>query len=911
MALIAAGCRRPEQKIVPQVTPVEYLVPGVSNYYSSVFCQGNYNFGILVKTREGRPVKIDGNELHPTTKGSVSALVQASLYSLYDPDRFRKPKIQGRDVILEQALTAAEKLIKDSNQKSAFIIEEHCSPAFGNLISKFSKLFPNVEFVILPALPDNFAIQKVNKELYGFDGKIVPDLSKADLVLSVGSDILGTNIFSPFFTHALFNRDEENQAELLTAESILTQTGMASNERFVIGINEYEQFLAELSINILRESADKTEQSYLNFLKQMFPNENHAKAKKIASRLIDANNQGKKVCILAGENLSETSIVMTTVLNEVLSAVGKNVIFDFKNVLPKSEDKSAEIENFYTKLSQKYYSSVFFLNSNPFYSNRRLKQAVQYIPVQNRFSLSTYEDETASECGISIPLAHYLESWGDSESFDGTKSIQQPVIANLSKNSVSIADFLLKIAKSINANSFPGVDNYYTYIRKIWNIGDLDTWEKILRDGFVNPEKSSNEKYSFNIKNSEKLISSRKIIKTESPTLFITPSATQFDGKEANNAWLAELPDPVTKQAWGNCFAIGSQTAKQFNLQTNDLIKVSSGSESVVLPIIIIEGIAKKLIHSNLGFGRTKGGNILTNVGANLYNFIDSKTNLYVIHNIKIEKQNKKEKTAPFQDDKVLVHERLISNLKGKAELKEQISIYPKYEYKSHRWAMVIDLSKCTACGSCMISCQSENNIPIVGKEEIIHSRMMNWLRIDSFEIKENDKIKYVNFPILCQHCETAPCESVCPVAATSHSPEGINEMTYNRCVGARFCMINCPYKVRRFNFKNYNADIKKPMENMLNPDVTVRMQGIAEKCTFCIQKINEARYKMKDKGLNRIPDGEVKTACQLACPSGAIVFGDINDKNSKISKIIKKGKTFKLLDELNTKPSVSYKTRQ
>jgi len=938
MALIAAGCRRPEQKIVPQVTPVEYLVPGVANYYTSVYIQKNFAYGILIKTREGRPIKIDGNPDSPT-KGSISPKIQASLYSLYDPDRFWEPVVGNKKVDLEIAINEVAKIISGMNGRTAVIIDEHCSPALENLLNDFVNTLPYIDVIKLSYLNN---LKQLNKEdnahLYYFK-RVIPNLSKAGLVVSVSSDFLGNDKASPYYASSFFRNNRIKNPRLLCIESILTATGITANERYVIKPNDYEEFLAELSREMLKklvnlygtETLDKrilelqsrfnmdSLHNYLQFLNERFSVSKFGFIDIIVNELFLSKERGEEVCFLGGENLSEASLAMIFQLNKMMLSIGENKIFDSSAKVTEFIDKYSDSDKFCDNLEAFDYKSIIFLDVNPVYqSDSVINSLLNKILKANKISLSLYKDETADTCGICIPLTHYLESWSDAEFFDGQRIIQQPVIAPLNKHSVSKEDFLIKLAKLINQSAFNGIDSNYAFVTKSYlqKAPDTLSWEQMLRTGncgknVENANSRISKDISINLNETKDLLREYENKVTNGLSLVLTQSCNLQEGKEANNAWLQELPDPVTKQTWGNAFCLSPETAKKLAIKDFDVIKVSNNSKEVELPAILIEGLSEDVIHGTLGYGRTKGGKTLKEVGKNLAQLIDISDNksFYLINNIKVSKTGKTEKIALFQTERKITNENLLSELTKKNTRntpKQNISIFPKYDYKGQRWAMSIDLSKCTACGSCIISCQAENNIPVVGKEEIIRGRMMNWLRIDTYEINLNDKTKYFNFPMLCQHCEMAPCESVCPVAATTHSPEGINEMTYNRCIGARFCMVNCPYKIRRFNFKNHPSGIVKPLENILNPDVTVRMQGIAEKCTFCVQRINEARYRAKDEGISKIPEEYLKTACQQACPTGAIIFGDINNPESEISKSVKRSH-FKLLEELNTNPSIHY----
>jgi molybdopterin-containing oxidoreductase family iron-sulfur binding subunit len=566
-------------------------------------------------------------------------------------------------------------------------------------------------------------------------------------------------------------------------------------------------------------------------------------------------------------------------------------------------------------------------------------------------SLAFSEHETSQTlCTVSVPTTHYLEAWGDAINFDGTYSIQQPIIAPLNQGSMSIQDFLILTANFINASSFADTPTFYDFIRK--NQSDFaskSTWEQLLRDG-VHSRTTSYEAGTASGLSS--LPNSPTI--SGGLTIAITPSYALLDGSQANNSWLQELPDPITKATWGNVAMMNKQTAQSLNAVQGEVLRFSTTQGSIELPVFIQPGMSNNVVSIALGYGRTAGGKVLEGVGANAYTLLSANGGLYV--SAKVEKVGRTEKIAttqghhaierydkpsPFDNewkertkDILGVEEGYITlaslaAAKGGSHeehghdahhISDTLSIVDGFHYNGHRWAMAIDLSACTGCSACVVACQAENNIPTVGKKFVANSREMHWIRIDRYYREDaSGNVTTVFQPMLCQHCENAPCENVCPVAATTHSPEGLNEMTYNRCVGTRYCLNNCPYKVRRFNFLNWHKDKKTPLDMAFNPDVTVRMRGVMEKCTFCVQRLNEAKMHAKDQGHSRVQDGEVVTACQQACPAGAILFGNVNDPKSAVAKAAtinrgnhtqeykEKNGAYKVLSELNVRPSVTY----
>jgi Fe-S-cluster-containing dehydrogenase component len=879
------SCKPPEQKIVPLVNPVEYMKPGAIDYISTVYCHGNVSYGALVKTYEGRPIKIEGNELHPMNKGGTSPQMQASIYSLYDPIRFRKPRIADKEVNIDKAIDFLKQKIQSAiknNEQIRVIIDEHCSPSYLSLINLIANKYPNVKFITLPPVISGTGL--VNKRLLGIDGKIVPDLSKAEFVLSVGSDFLGTD------NTALFHRSRYGANQIVTLDSISTFTKINSVKSENLPYDEIECFLLNLVMFILENKYANSFNSLRNKIAPLVENclgidkdlENYLLTK-----------QGK-CAVLTGEYLSDFATSLGILINYLLGNYNENCPLEPKYIINDCEDKLSEIKQFQEELKAGIIKYIFYLEVNPkYFLDESFNKLLSSINKNNQYSISIYPNETSQDCILDIPATHYIESWGDATNLDGSLSIQQAVISPLNENSISKENLLIKIFnidnKLFNNEQF----TYYDFIKQ--NHKEISSnqpeWENLLRNGVKHYEEQKVTKCEFNLDNFSNYLP-KELSKKDSNKLYcqLHPSNNLLFGLNSNIPYLYELPDPVTTQVWSHAALINNATLQSSGIKSDKTIIING----IEIPVLIIDNIAINTIALPLGFGKN-------NIGINGFklrkNYLDSSP-------FPVEIQIGKNKNE-------IILSQLNNNISGKDLLQiskinsrqKTESINPNYKYNSYRWGMVIDLAKCIGCNSCVVACQIENNIPVVGREEAKNGRLMHWIRHDKY----NSDKEFLSIPILCQHCENAPCESVCPVSASTHSPEGLNETTYNRCIGARYCMANCPYKVRKFNFFNYNENIKKPLNMLLNPQVTVRMRGVVEKCTFCVQRINEAKYKAKDIGLKRIPDGQLKTACQQACPTGAIIFGDLNDTESQVYKLSKSERAIKLLEELNTNPSVVY----
>jgi len=930
LAAVAAGCRRPDHKLVPAVTAPEYQIPGLPLFYTTVFQHKNAAYGLLVKAREGRPIKIEGNDRHPISQGASTAYAQALLYTLYDPDRIRRVRLgQQLQAPLQAALEEIANVLRQTAQQGKLCylcIEEHASPTYGALLEQLQQRFPWLRVVFLPSFLADTAAE-LNAQALGIAAEFVPHLGRADYILSIEADPLGTDRYALWHIRNFAERRRlrsrtEGMNRLVAVEALMTLTGTNADTRIRMHPAAFEGFLAALVREIARQRS--LPEPILRAAAQI-PAAYAEKAQSIAGELLQA---GDRAVVLVGAHLPASVHALALAINWALGSIGPGKVLDPAFLLPNSHPKRPELERLHADLQSDKVGAVIFANVNPEYSAPwELRQLLGRVPW--RIALSLYHDETAATCWVHIPVAHPLESWGDALSADGTLSIQQPLIAPLNEGIGSVQDILLQLAQKLDPEAFAGIESYYDFLRRRWQqlygVSE-EQWENLLREGAFTPARREVPTVRFSPAAVAAAIRPSGLSRTGLLAVAL-PSYALYDGAFANCPWLQEMPDPVTKLTWDNVAAMSPGTAFQLGVKTEDLVQLRFGDTVLTLPVWVQPGMADGVILTQLGYGRTQGGEVLKGVGQNTYPLLPQQQLGYV----SVELQ-------PLQQRYPLATTQRHSRLYGRpilqvASLQEYrspegpvfhqpefpgfvpeggsrripLTIVPPYEYKGHRWGMVIDLTACTGCGACIIACQAENNIPTVGKEQVRRGREMHWIRIDRYYLGSVDAPRVVHQPMLCQHCENAPCENVCPVAATTHSPEGLNEMTYNRCVGTRYCLNNCPYKVRRFNFLNYHKDQRAPLEMLFNPDVTVRMRGVMEKCTFCVQRINEAKYHAKDEGRQRVRDGEVLTACQQACPAGAIVFGDLNDPTSRVAQLRQSDRGYLVLEELNVRPSITY----
>ena len=975
MALTAAACRRPEQKLVPTAKSLQNATPGLPVYYASVYAQRNVAYGTLIKTREGRPIKVRGNDKHPVNKGTANAEMQASLLSLYDPDRIRRASIKvekGSGSVHQQVSygsavdNVAQGIVdaKVSGKKVLLVLDEHCSPAYESLLNEFITNVVGKDSAVvayMPAISRDRAAQATSAVL-GLDRVIVPDLSKAKRIVSVDADFLGTDTLALYHTTRFASKrkprpESPSMSHLTVVESNYSMTGMNADKRIKKSPAELESFLQDVLNALNGGNAGKD-------------------AADVASRL--KKDAGESV-VLAGYHLGTKAQALALLINEKIGAIGSGKIIDPNNALPNSGSKADGIRQAVAMLNNGQVGAVLFMDVNPEYSaSREVRSALLNKDVKVRAAINLYHDETSELATVSIPAGHWLESWDTAQSFDGTVSVQQPVIAPMCDGIPSMHDTIMKIGKKVSEIQgqpafLADTETYADYVKKMINVAFPGSqWNEVLQKGIILA--AARAEAGTGVKgDAVSVVNGMPSASKTSQYLLTVPSSSLYDGRYANNGWLQELPCPVTKVTWDNVALISplqavklgltsditeadvtmsqaditSQSArrvlKAFEKVNGMVVTISTVDKGAIeLPVYVQPGLADDVIVTQLGYGRKSVGTEDTLVGVNAFVFgaggytaisgvqpTDRRHKIATTQNHHTLSEGFGDADAErnvarylqlseFTNDAALTS--TFANIYNKPvnekgdTLQKPLSIVSEYTYNGHKWGMVIDMSACTGCSSCIVACQSENNIPIVGKDQVLLGREMHWIRLDRYYTGPiNEPTGAVLEPMLCQHCDNAPCENVCPVAATTHSPEGLNEMTYNRCVGTRYCLNNCPYKVRRFNFLNYK-DERQPLDLVFNPEVSGRMRGIMEKCTFCVQRLHEAKWHARDNGRSQVLDGEAVTACQEACPAGAIIFGNTNDKTSVVAREKnrvavdgKKDRGFRVLDEINTRPAITY----
>ena len=722
---------------------------------------------------------------------------------------------------------------------------------------------------------------------------------KAKVILSLDSDFLfrehGSLRYSQDFGSG--RKPEELMNRLYVVESSLSLTGSNADHRLAVRSTDVEAFARALAnqmgINVDAPSSDVPGQSWLSAL---------------AADLQAANGN---CLVIAGERQPAIVHAIAHALNQSLGAAGNTVIYT-DPVEAKPVDQIASLNDLVQDLNNGVVDTLLILEGNPAYTAPADFDFANLIQ-KAKFSayLGLYADETAALTTWHVPAAHYLEMWGDVRAYDGTTSIVQPLIEPLygGKSALEVLAVLL---------GQPDASGY-DLLRQYWQTqlqgGNFETtWKQALSDGIIQDTTLTASNSTLSV-DSTVLASPFQPAPSGTLEIVFEPDATIWDGQFTNNAWLQELPKPLTKITWDNAIMVSPATAQNLSLNEQDVVQVKLDGRSIEVPVFIQPGQADNSLALSLGYGRKQGGKVLEGAGFNAY-ALRTSTSPWFDSSVEVSNTGKTYELATTRDHQSmegrdLVREATLTEYQQHPNFAQDVeghqqTLYDPVAYPGHAWGMSINLGSCIGCNACVLACQAENNIPTVGKDQVIRSREMHWLRIDRYFKGSLDKPTVLFEPVPCMHCEDAPCEPVCPVEATSHSSEGINEMTYNRCVGTRYCSNNCPYKVRRFNFYKFQDETTPSLMAMRNPDVTVRMRGVMEKCTYCVQRVNAARIKSETSG-QPIKDGDVRTACQQACPTNAIVFGDLNDTNSKVLKLKETPLNYALLGELGTRPRTTY----
>jgi molybdopterin-containing oxidoreductase family iron-sulfur binding subunit len=871
LAGLSACTRQPLEKIVPYVKQPEELVPGQPLYFATALTLAGYARGVLVESHEGRPTKIEGNPEHPASLGASDVFMQAEILTLYDPDRSKNVTNEADAAAWDDFLAVVgserKKWQADGGVGLRLLTGHITSPTLLSQIEALLKEFPSAKWHVYeplaPTAPQPFY-----------------DVARAEVILAIEDDFLGAGPAQLKYVRDFASRRRAasgtlNFNRLYVAESTPTITGARADHRFVLGPRALQEFGTALATGTSLPSW----------------------ATKV---LADLKKHTGNSLILAGDSLPEEVRLFARNWNRPLQ------------IAEPVPSNGSSLEELVRDLERGRVETLVILGGNPAYDapmDFQFAENLARVPLRIRLGL--YEDETSAICQWQIPEAHALETWSDARAFDGTATIMQPLIEPLYEGK-SAHELVAALAGN-------AVSGSYEIVRQYWLAqhagNDFEKfWRKSVHDGVV----------AGNAGGKPLGVAPRvRAVPTDgSLELVFRASPTIGDGRFANNAWLQELPQPFTKITWDNAALISPATAKRLQIANEEVVDLKYLGRSVRAPVWILSGQADDCVTVHLGYGRTRAGGVGNGVGFNAY-ALRTAVAPWGGPGLEIVKTGDQHPLATTQhhqnmEGRDLVRSGTLAELQqhpgtiaqgGEPSPVADEMLYAPVEYKGHAWGMAIDLGACIGCNVCTIACQAENNIPVVGKEEVARGREMHWIRVDNYfeGAPENPRLHFQ--PVPCMHCENAPCELVCPVAATSHSSEGLNQMVYNRCIGTRYCSNNCPYKVRRFNFLEYDRDRfeSAPVLKLLrNPDVTVRTRGVMEKCTYCVQRINRVRIDT-EKQNRPIRDGEIVPACAQACPADAIVFGDINDPQSRVSKFKASPLNYGLLAELNARPRTTY----
>ena len=909
-----AACGRPVEHLLPNSagTDADNYLPGEPFHFATVMSLGGHVTGLLVETHDGRPTKIEGNPDHPHSLGAATAIQQALVLGVYDPDRSAKVLQGGKESTWPALEGAVQKLSLGDGTGLRFLSGFVSSPTLASLRADVLKKFPKAKWV------EYEAVSRDN-ELVGtsmaFGQALYPHAAfeKAKVVVALDHDFLNLDAPAPFFTTAFSKRrkvaseeDLDKMNRLYAVESQFSLTGANADHRLRMKGSDVRQFAADLaaalgampSLNVVNNGVDK-------------------RSKFLAAVVKDLKAAGAEALVVAGPRQPASVHALAALINEKL---GSGCVSYTKPVIDKSNSGVDALKTLTGEMAAGQVSTLVVLGGNPVYSAPAdLQFAVALSKVANSIHLGAEDDETAAAATWHIPQAHILESWGDEATSDGLASIQQPMIEPMYGGKTA-----LEIVSWVTTGKFT---KSHDIVKKNWLAqfsGDKEqTWRKALHDGVVAAAKTSDPvKVSVDSKKLAAALSAETKAAGTGIEVGFYPSSATWDGRFANNGWLQEAPDAISKLVWGNAAMISPKMARDQKLTDGDVISLSRGNFKMEAAVMIQPGHSDETVSIAMGYGRQMCGRVGKDVGSNA-NLIRTSDALYFAPGFTIAATGKRETlattqergTGDNQEGRPLAREVAIDEYKKNpksieemSEVPEIHSIYSEFTYdKGNQWGMAIDLTSCTGCNACVVACVAENNTPVVGKDQVLRGREMHWIRMDRYYSGDENDPEVVEQPIPCMQCENAPCENVCPVQATSHSPEGLNDMAYNRCVGTRYCANNCPFKVRHFNFLNFHRHEPEVVGLVYNPDVSVRMRGVMEKCTYCVQRIEETKIAAKKDGRREIKDGEIKTACQQTCPAEAIVFGNINDPNSRVAKLKKQERNYAMLAELGIKPRTTY----
>jgi len=928
MAGLGACTKLPTEKIVPYVHPPEQIVPGRPLFYATSMPQSGVGVGVLVESHMGRPTKIEGNPEHPGSMGGTDTTTQASILNMYDPDRSQVVLHEGRVSTWADFAAAMQDLrtqLGPGGSGLRILTKTITSPTLGAQLKALLAQFPNAKWHQYEPCTGDTAREGA-KLAFGKPVNTVYKVDQADVIVSLDADFLTTGPGHARYAREFSSRRDLSDGaaaklnRLYAIESMPSSTGSVADHRLPLRSSDVAEFTRQLaaavgvSVPASGNAGAKIPSDWLAALGRDL-----------------AAHRGASL-VIAGEQQPAAVHALAHAINAALGNVGKTVVYTEPiEVNPVNQTES--LRDLMNDLNAGRVDLLLVLGGNPSYdAPADFDFATAFQKAKLRVHSGLYNDETAEFSHWHVPAAHFLESWSDARAFDGTVGIVQPLVAPLYDNHTP-HEIIALFTGDAGKSGHDIVRDYWQSQRPEKGKAFEVLWETALHDGVMAGTAFAPVSVTpGHMDLAKELAASGDAGAME---LVFRPDPSVGDGEFSNNGWLQEVPKPVTRITWDNAAMISPATAQQLSLATGDFVKLKVNGGYVDAGVFIVPGHAPNSVTLHLGYGRRRAGNVGTGPGFDAY-LVRTSATPWIATGLQIEKTGKtyyfastqeqhaidvngqlEEEESVNEQRRELVRIATVEEFKKNpafAKLREEeetkdLTIYPGYKYDGYAWGMSIDLNKCIGCNACVVACQSENNIAVVGKDQVARGRAMHWIRIDTYFHGGLDNPEMYYQPLPCMQCENAPCEYVCPVGATTHNAEGLNDMTYNRCVGTRYCSNNCPYKVRRFNFYLY-SDYKTPsLFGMRNPNVTVRSRGVMEKCTYCVQRINAAKIRSEEENRS-IRDGEIVTACQSACPADAIVFGNINDPSSRVAKLKATSRDYGLLEELNTRPRTTYLAR-
>ncbi len=909
LAGLSACTRQPTERIMPYVKAPEDIVPGRPLFFATAMPVGGIGQGLLVESHMGRPTKVEGNPEHPGSGGKTDPVTQASVLGMYDPDRSQVITSAGEIRTWKSFVDAVTRAL-ESQQGSGgaglrILTETVTSPTLAAQLRELLAAYPNARWHQWDPLASDGA-RAGARVAFGVEADAQYRFDQADVVLALDADFLGCGPQQVRFIRDFASRrrpgSDVEMSRLYVVESTPTPTGARADHRLPLAAAEVEAFAWFLAAELgaVPKSANAGEPAHADWLR--------AVAKDLAA------HRGSSL-VVAGHHQSPVAHALAYVLNVALGNVGKTVVLT-EPVAAQPVHTVSSLRDLVQDIDTEKVDVLLILGGNPvatapadFQFGERLAK------VAFRVHLGLYDDETALLCHWHVPEAHYLEAWSDVRAADGTTTIVQPLIAPLYEG---------RTAHEVLAACAGKEKTSYDLVRAYWQSqqagpGFERWWRKAVHDGVVADSALPAKTVALRPDWVDAAVQVHDS-KADHPNVELVFRLDPYvlDGRFANNGWLQELPKPISKLTWDNVAYVSPATARRLGVETQDVVLLKANGRSVEAPVWVMPGNADESITVHLGYGRRRAGRVGNGVGFDA-NAVRTSDAPWVAHGLEIVKTGRRYPLASTQEHftmegRHLVIEGTLEQLRREPGFVKELAeepprdetLYAPHPYDGAAWGMTVDLGACVGCNACVAACNAENNIAVVGKDQVGRGREMHWIRVDRYFSGDETNPTMVSQPVLCMQCENAPCEVVCPVNATVHSNEGLNDMVYNRCVGTKYCSNNCPYKVRRFNFYKYQDWTTESLKLARNPDVTVRSYGVMEKCTYCVQRISAARITARKEGRS-VRDGEIVTACAQACPADALVFGDVNDGSSRVAALKKEARNYGMLAHLNTRPRTTY----